>query len=100
MPTVGSTVGSTTLSSEGFTTRRAGPFFFHWSASARTCRAKTEQLERFEGHLPESQGQHLASTVQYVPHSLGSGVLLDSDGRSSFTGPRPRAPALVQVRDR
>ena len=33
-------------------------------------RAKREQLERFEGLSPESQGQNLSLTVSYVPCSL------------------------------
>ena len=36
-------------------------------------RAKMEQLEGFEGLLPGSQGQNLASTVLCVPSSLDSG---------------------------
>ena len=36
-------------------------------------RARREQLKRFLGLLPESQGQNLAVTVLYVPHSLDSG---------------------------
>jgi len=34
--------------------------------------AKRKPLQRFEGLLPESQGQNLVLTVLYVPHS-GSG---------------------------
>ena len=36
-------------------------------------RAKREQLERFYGLQPESQGQNLAVPVLYVPRSLDSG---------------------------
>jgi len=38
------------------------------------CRAKREQLERFQGLLPEGQGQKLALTVLFVPSSLDSGA--------------------------
>jgi len=37
------------------------------------CRTRRGQLERAEGHLPESQGHNLALTVLFVPYSLGSG---------------------------
>ena len=33
------------------------------------CRAKWEQLESFQGLLPQSQGQNLAVTFLYVPCS-------------------------------
>ena len=32
--------------------------------------AKTEQLQTFQGRVPEMQGQYLAVTVLYVPCSL------------------------------
>jgi hypothetical protein len=35
-------------------------------------RAKREQLKRFEGLLPESQGQNMVLTVLYVPGLLDS----------------------------
>ena len=41
---------------------------------------KREQLERFSGFLAESQGQNLAVSVLYVPHSLNR------------VGGRPRSP--------
>ena len=39
------------------------------------CRfqAKRKRLEKFQGLLPERQGQNLAMTVLYVPHSLDNG---------------------------
>jgi len=40
----------------------------------------------FQGLLPEIQGQDLALTVLYVPHSLGSGnshVMIDSHRKSA-----------------
>ena len=37
-------------------------------------RAKSEHLKSFKGLSPESQGQNLASTVLYVPHSRDSGL--------------------------
>ena len=36
-------------------------------------RAKMEQLERFQGLLPEIQSQNLALTVLHVPDSLDGG---------------------------
>ena len=36
-------------------------------------RARREELKRFKGLLPESQGQNLALTVLYVPYLLDSG---------------------------
>ena len=36
-------------------------------------RAKREQLDRYQGLLPESQGKNLAVTFLYVPCSLDSG---------------------------
>jgi len=55
-------------------------------------RAKSEQLQRFKGLLPEGHGQNLALTVLYVPYSLESGrkedgacqeVLVSTDPASS-----------------
>jgi len=40
--------------------------------------ANTERRgNKFEGLLPENQGQHLALTVIYVPYSLDSGALVN-----------------------
>jgi hypothetical protein len=47
--------------------------------------AKTEQLDRFCGLLPERQGHDLAVTVLYVPYSLDSGGRLRV-GRGSSEG--------------
>jgi len=41
--------------------------------SSAPFQAKREQLKKLYGLLPESQGQNLALTVLYVPHSLDSG---------------------------
>ena len=53
--------------------------------SSTPCRprAKRDQLERFSRILPARQGQNLAVTVVYVPHSLDSSSLrgLVSSGR-------------------
>ena len=38
------------------------------------CRAKSQQLERFETLLPESQGQYLALTILFLPSSLDIGI--------------------------
>jgi len=44
-----------------------------WVSPPPPCRAKRGQLEKFDGLLPESQGQNLALTVLYVPNLLDSG---------------------------
>ena len=41
------------------------------SHEAPRHQSKREQLETFEGPLPESQGQNLVLTVLYVPCLLG-----------------------------
>ena len=47
------------------------PGFLLWNY-ARRFQAKREHLEMFQGLEPGIQGQNLASTVLYVPHSLDS----------------------------
>jgi hypothetical protein len=37
------------------------------------CRAKREHLKRFDKFPPESQGQHMAWSVSYIPYSFDSG---------------------------
>ena len=50
----------------------------HQSFPHNRYRAKREQLERFQGHLPENQGQNLALTVLGVPGPIDSGRALHS----------------------
>ena len=46
------------------------PFYtYNLVYSPLRFQAKSEQLKRFEGYSLERQGQNLASTVLYVPHS-------------------------------
>ena len=40
----------------------------------RSVEGTAEHLERFQGLLPDSQGQDLALTILHVPHSLASGL--------------------------
>ena len=56
---------------------KAHPRFYHSTLGLRVIKKKKkrEQVETFEGLLPESQGQNQALTVLYVPHSLDSGLL-------------------------
>ena len=41
---------------------------------------KREQLNRVDGHLPESEGHNLALTVLHVPSSLDSGCYCEVHG--------------------
>ena len=45
---------------------------FHRLIRLVRCRDRRDQLKRFQGLLPESQGQNLALTVLHVPYSLDS----------------------------
>ena len=64
-----------------YTQRQLGKVFHTVSKSVEILlvtirlRAKMEQLKRFEGCLPGSQGHNLALTVLHVPCSLASGYL-------------------------
>jgi len=67
---------------ETFETQSSGPTDLRrriqstYCVSSNCCyrfRAKREQLEIFEGLLPERRGPNLALTVLYVPDSLDSG---------------------------
>jgi len=54
--------------------RRHFPPQFLLTFPAPRFQAKRGQLKRFQGLLPESQGQNRALTVLYVPNSLDSGT--------------------------
>jgi len=61
-------------------------------------RARREQLERFEGLLPQSQGQHLAVTVLHVPFSTHSGRGIQTRmarGRSTEASRRSKVDGFV-----
>ena len=64
---------------------RGGPVQDPVLAPFRRFRAKMEQLEKLGGLLHESQGQHLASTVLYVPSVLHSGKVHPSTHTQTHT---------------
>jgi len=53
-----------------------------------------EQLEIFQGRLPESRGQNLALTVLYVPYSLDSGSGFGVEGWGATTRKKSARAAL------
>ena len=60
--------------------------------------AKREHLERFEGLLPEGQGQILALSILYVPYSLDIGVTcLTRPTSASFSATPTRARYLISL---
>ena len=62
-------------------------------------RAKREQLETCKVLLPESQGQHLAWTVLFVPSSLDSESSESTDVRAHErpNPPKPKSGPLGSV---